>query len=98
MSTPVMSPVNPVTPVTLEAERIIADEAKVLAGKTTKPADTKDCSMEDATSDAPMVSCAKHVYVAAAAVNHHLPTSERCFDCPLFLRRRLHLTRHSRTD
>ena len=99
MSTPVMSPVNPVSPVTPEAERlIVAEEAKVVAGKSTKPADTKDCAMEDATSDATMVSCAKHLYVATAAVNRHLPLSERCFDCPLFLRRRLRLTRHSRTD
>jgi len=73
MSTPVMSPVNPVSPVTPEAERlIVAEEAKVVAGKSTKPADTKDCAMEDATSDATMVSCAKHLYVATAAVNRHV--------------------------
>jgi hypothetical protein len=55
----------------------------------TKPSDTKDCAMEDATSDATMVSYAKHLYVAAAVVNRHLPATERWFDCPLFLRRRL---------
>ncbi len=93
-----MSPVSPVTPVTPEAERLIAEEAKVLAGKTTKPADTKDCAMEEATLDAMMVSYAEHLDVAAAAVNRHLPTTERYFDCPLFLRRRLRLTRHSPAD
>ncbi len=80
MSTSVMAPGNPVTPVTPEAERFIAEQATDVAGKTTKPADTMDCAMEDATSDATMVSYAKHLYVAAAAVKRHLHRTERCSD------------------
>jgi hypothetical protein len=67
----------------------------------TKPADTKDCAMEDATSDATMVSYAKHLYVAAAVVNRHVPATDRWFECPFVfdaVYQKLHLAKDQKNS